>query len=192
MLFNFLRPFILWEGDSGGAGGGAGGDPPASDPPKKDPPASDPPKQDDPPGPVPYERFKQVNDQLQAQKAKLEALEAAQKAAAEKEAAEQGKWQELAEKREAELKEERLKRTRLEVASKKGIPPDLAERLQGETAEDMAKDAEALLQFLKPKEGPGVPPAGKGGSPQPMDLAKMSPEEIRKAAKGKSINDLVE
>lgn len=190
MLFHFiLGPRILWEGDGSGGGGGTS-DPPRTDPPKTDPPASDPPKSD-PPGPVPYERFKEVNDQLKATNDRLAKLEADQKAAADKEAAEQGKWQELAEKRDAELKVERLARIRLEVATKKGIPVELAGRLTGETAEDMEKDAEALLQHLKPATGPGVPPAGKGQGSKPLDLSSMTPEQVRQASKGKAVVDLV-
>ena len=135
---------------------------------------------DQQPGPVPYERFKSVNDELKALKGTVEKMQAAQKAAADKEAADQGKWRELAEKRESELKAERQARTRLEVAAKKGIPSDLAARLQGETAEEMEKDADLLLQHLKPATGPGVPPAGRGGTPATVDVANMTAAEIRK------------
>lgn len=142
------------------------------------------------PGPVPYERFKEVNEQLKALQTQLAQLQEGEKKRKEKEAADQGQWQKLAEQKDAELKVEKLARLRLEVATKKGIPADLAGRLQGDTAEAMEKDADAMLQFVKPKEGPGVPPAGKGGSATPLDLSKMSAEEVRKAMKGKTIADV--
>jgi hypothetical protein len=131
---------------------------------------------------VPYDRFQQVVKERQDLEKRLEALEKAEKEKADKEAADQGKWKELAEKRELELKVERLRLTRLEVGAKKGIPVDLVGRLQGQTAEEIEKDAEALLAFLKPASGPGVPPAGKGSSPAPLDMSKMTPKEIREKA----------
>lgn len=134
----------------------------------------------DPPGPVPYDRFKQINDELKQARDQLAQAQAAQKQAQEKELKDKEQWKTLAEQREAELKAERLARTRLEVATRKGVPADLAGRLQGETAEEMEKDADALLQYLKPKSGPGVPPGSSGGSPAGLDLSTMSPEEIRK------------
>jgi len=143
------------------------------------------------PGPVPYERFRQVNDELKTVKEQLTQLQQAQRTAADQKLADEKKWEELARQREAELKAEKQARLRLEVASKKGLPVDLAGRLQGETAEDMEKDAEAILQFLKPASGPGVPPAGKGSSPAPLDFSKMSAAEIREKAKGKAVGELV-
>lgn len=40
---------------------------------------------------------------------------------------------------------------RLKVGTDKGLPPALAARLHGETEEDMAADADALLQEWRPK-----------------------------------------
>lgn len=161
----------------------AGGDPPKQDPPKSDPPKADPPKQDPPkqdlPGPVPYERFKEVNDGYNALKTRLEALEKKEKEAAEEALKKQGEWQKLAEQREAELKAERVERLRLDVALRKGLPVELAARLRGETADALEKDADALLPLLKPKS-PGVPPGGPGGKPAgALDLASMTPAQIR-------------
>lgn len=165
----------------------AGEDPPTSPP----APALAPPPPTELPGPVPYERFKEVNEQLKTLQAQMLKVEAEQKKAKEKELADTQQWKTLAEQREAELKAERLARLRLETAGKKGIPVDLVDRLRGETAEEMEADAESLLAFLKPKEGPGVPPPGSKGAPAVLDFSKMTPEEIRKAAKGKPINQLV-
>lgn len=155
------------------------------------PPAETPPAHPNgTPGPVPYERFKEVNEQLKTLQTQLAKFEAAQKKQAEQQATEQGKWQELAQQRENELKQERASRLRLEVAARKGVPVDLVDRLKGETVEELESDAAALLAFLKPKEGPGVPSPSKHSAPAKLDFSKMSPEEIRKAVKGKTLSDL--
>ncbi len=132
------------------------------------------------PGPVPYERFKQVNDALREMQERLAQVEEERKEAEERELKEKEDWKTLAEKREAELRMERLARLRLQVATMKGIPVAMADRLRGETEEELLKDADVLLPLLRPVEGPGVPPAGRGGQAQKFDLTTMSPEEIRK------------
>lgn len=81
---------------------------------------------------------------------------------------------------ETDLASERATRQRLEIASKKGLPADLAARLQGATAEELERDADALLAFVKPAEGPGVPPPSRGSEPAKLDITRMTPEEIRK------------
>jgi hypothetical protein len=167
------RNFFLFDTPTDGGQGGGQNPPPAPAP------AGDPPAGGQQPGPIPYERFKQVNDELSQLKNQMTQLQTAEQKRKEDEAKEQGKWKEIAEKNEADLKAERLNRTRLEVAAKKGIPVDLVGRLQGTTPEEIEKDADALLAFLKPAPGPGVPPAGKGGSQKPLDITKMSPKEIR-------------
>lgn len=52
---------------------------------------------------------------------------------------------------------------RLTVAAKQGIPPELADRLHGDTEEEMAADAEQLLAVVRPRSTSGVP-AGPRGS----------------------------
>lgn len=107
---------------------------------------------------------------------------------AEQKLIEEKKWQQLAEQRDVELKRERIERLRLEVAGAKGVPPALAGRLQGDDRAAMEKDADAILAALteaaKGARGPGVPPPPGGGHPTPVDLAKLSPEEIRKQTPG--------
>jgi hypothetical protein len=106
--------------------------------------------------------------------------DAADKAANEKRLTDEKKWEELATSKDNELKAERVSRLRLEVAMKKGLPPELAARLTGETQEQLEKDADALLPLLKARS-PGVPPGGGDGlPPKTFDLSKMTPEEIRK------------
>jgi hypothetical protein len=134
------------------------------------------------PGPVPYDRFREVNERARTLEAQIAKIEADRKAATEKAAAEQGQWQQLAEQRANELAAERLNNLRLKVASQKGIPPDLVDRLRGEDQTAMEKDADALLAFLKPATGPGVPPPSRNGQPARLDIESMTPEEIRKNA----------
>lgn len=136
------------------------------------------------PGPVPYERFKEVNDQFKALKSEWDKAQAAQKAAKDKELAEQQKWQKLYEEREAELKNERTANLKMKVALSKGLPSELIDRLRGDDEESLGKDADALLALIKPAaaespKGPGIPPS-RGSQPARLDLSKMTPEEIRK------------
>lgn len=188
----FGRHF-LFDADTGGAGGGgqqqtdgqqqAGGQ-------QSQQGSQTGGQQQQTPGPVPYERFKEVNDQLKTFQDQLAQLQAAQKLANEQKLADEKKWQELAEARAKEIDPLKLENLRLRVAMEKGLPTDLIDRLQGKTQEELAADADKLLQFVKPASGPGVPPAGRGGSPAPVDFSKMSPEEIRKAVKGKAIGEV--
>lgn len=61
------------------------------------------------------------------------------------------KAQERAERLDQELAAERSGRLRLEVATAKGLPPELAARLQGGTKEELEADADALISLL-PKQ----------------------------------------
>lgn len=155
-------------------------------PPENDggqPPAQQPGQQDDDgqqPGPVPYERFKAVNEKNKELETRLAKVEETEKKRQETQLAEQEKWKELAEKREQELQAERTERLRLQVATSKGLPVDLAGRLTGSTEQELSEDADRLLQFIKPASGPGVPPSGGPRQPARMNLADMSPDEIRK------------
>ena len=182
-----IKPYFLFNKD----GDGEGSPPPAT--PHADPPAPG----DTPPGTweeiFQHPRFKELNTRAKAAEGALAKIEADRKAADDEAAKKQGEWQKLAEQREAELKAERLTRLRLEVATKNGVPPELAGRLTGSTEEELTSDAKALLEYLKPpKSGPGVPPIStKGSSTKPLDFSKMSPAEIRKVTEGKSINQVV-
>lgn len=161
--------------------------PPPADP-KTDPPAGTPPNGDPAPGPVPYDRFKAVNDEkkkletdLAALKAQLQSQQESGKTELEKLTSDFGALK-------TQLEQEKQQRLRLEIASKKGVPVELAARLMGSTAEEMEADAERIRAYLKPAEGPGNPPPKKPGEGRTVgfDLAGKSPEEIRKAyAEGK-------
>jgi len=134
------------------------------------------------PGPVPYERFKEINDELRQAQETLKALTDAQATAEEEKLKEQQKFQQLYEKAQAELQTERTERMRMQVAVEAKIPLGMAGRLQGTTREEMLQDAKGLAAFLKPPTGPGNPPPPGGGNGTPLDIEAMSPEEIRKNA----------
>lgn len=125
------------------------------------------------PGPVPYTRFKEINDGYKALKAQLEQLAAERKKEDEDKLAEQQKWQELAQRREAELKSERLERLRLQAALAKGLPAELSSRLQGESEQDLLTDAEKLAQMLAQQvpPPPGVPP--RHGATPPTSITSQ-------------------
>lgn len=154
--------------------------PPAQPPSAPQTPPATPPN---PPGPVPYDRFKEVNDQLAELRRKDAEREAAAKAAHEKQLAEQNKWQELAQQREQELAAERLTNTRNRIAMAKGIPADLVDLLQGKDEAELTASADRLLAYIKPASGPGVPPPPRNPQPGGGDLSKMSAAQIRKAYK---------
>jgi predicted RNase H-like nuclease (RuvC/YqgF family) len=152
-------------------------DPPAQGQPQQQPPQSQPQEQH-----VPYARFKEVNDQLKALKDQIAALTGEKR---EKETAAKTLEDRLAalEKERADAAAENM---RLKVAGAKKLPPDLADRLRGATAQELEADADRLLSFLKPADGPGVPPPGGGGRAPKLDLGSMTPAQIRKArAEGK-------
>lgn len=129
---------------------------------------------------VPYERFKEVNDKFRTLEKQLAQIQAERDAEAEKKLAEQQKYEELANKYKAELETERLGRLRLEAVSKAGLPANMAARLQGGTLEELAQDAAALAEFMKPAT-PGVPPAGsRTPAPVVTDAQLRDPEWVRK------------
>ena len=62
-----------------------------------------------------------------------------------------------------------------EIAHAAGIPVELAERIQGSTDEEMAKDAELLAKFSKGGSGlPPFNPEGSGSSKDPLAAAYSS------------------
>lgn len=107
---------------------------------------------------------------LKAAQDELTALKAAQATAAQTALAEQGKYQELYEaeqKRAADLEKQaaalndriraqELAALRQRIANDKRLPLALADRLQGETAEEIAADADKLLEALPRPSAPSL------------------------------------
>ena len=141
-----------------------------------------------PPATVPYERFAEVNTKYRTLETQLADLTKQQRERDEAALKEQNKYKELYEQRENELKQERQERMRLTVATSKGLPVDLANRLTGETEAELQADADKLLAFLKPaapQTPPGVPPIRPGGGTGIDLLTETDPAKIREAMRKK-------
>lgn len=140
-----------------------------------------------------------ANQEAAATRKKLRTLETqladaekAKAAEAEKLAAEQGKFQELyeAEKRRAAETEARLHRMehdqqRRDAAQAAGIP-QLWQRLQGETAEELTADAVALAAMMQPAGPANGQPARTAATPPtpaPQGANGMTAEERRQKAR---------
>jgi polyribonucleotide nucleotidyltransferase len=146
-------------------------------------PAPQPPQSDDK-GPVPYERFAEVNRKMRELEAKLSEREQAEQLAREQALAEQSKYKELAEARERELAELRAQQLRDRIARKYKLPDEIAARLMGDDEEALEADAAKLAElFTKRAIVPGVPPGNPRGDGNTFDLSKMSPAEIREYRK---------
>lgn len=70
-----------------------------------------------------------------------------------------------------------LKRTviQMQTAAQYGLPAKLAERLRGETVEEMSQDAQELLELLTPAAPPSAHP--KAGAPAPRERPFDEAEE---------------
>ena len=120
--------------------------------------------------------------------ARLTEAEKAQAAAAEQQAAEQGRFQELYESEkktradlEARLRQIEYDGLRKDAAHAAGIP-QLWERLQGQTAEDLAEDARALAAMMQPVNGQPQRQATTPPTPQPQAAGKLTDDERRARA----------
>ena len=108
--------------------------------------------------------LKDANREAAERRKKLEAYE---KAEAEKAAAELSET----ERRKKQLEDTAAKLRAVEIANLKqrtaaaaGLPPELADRLQGETEDDLKADAAALVKLMPPKQpkaGPTNPAEGR-------------------------------
>jgi hypothetical protein len=148
--------------------------------------------QDSAPGPIPYERFKEVNDKLKALKAEQEKAAAAAAAAQRKQLEEQEKYKELYEAEiaareaaEAKAAAVQLAQLRNQIATEVGIPPALATRLQGTTAEELKADAAAILEAIPTPTAPNLN-AGAGRPTPPSNAPSI--DEIKETAARLGIN----
>ena len=123
--------------------------------------------------------------------ARLTEAEKAKADEAERQAKEQGKYQELFEAEKAKAAEAQAQLQRLQhdaarkdAAQAAGIP-QLWQRLQGETAEELAEDAKTLAAFVAPPPpAPNGQPARVGTPPTPQAQGKhgLTDEERRARA----------
>ena len=148
------------------------------------PPAGQQKPQGQQPGPVPYDRFKEVLEKAKTLEQRLAEIEAERQKAEEERLKKQEEWKTLAEKYEAELRKTQREKIALKIATEMHLPLALAERLRGETEEEMRADAQSLAELVKTPPAHGVPASGSGSSGAAApNLADMSPEEIREWAK---------
>jgi hypothetical protein len=126
---------------------------------------------------------------LRESEAKIAEAEKAKAEAAEQQAKEQGKFQELYEgekKRaadiEAKLRQMEHDQMKRDAAQAAGIP-QLWQRLQGGTLEELAEDAKALAAFVTPAGGQ---PQGRSATtqptPAPQGQDRLTDEERRQRA----------
>lgn len=130
-----------------------------------------------------HPRFKELNTRAQTAEQRIKEIETKEKEANDKALAEQNKWKELYENAQKDLSKEKVNNIRLKVASSKGLPVELVERLRGETEEELATDADGLLALMKIEpQSKGLAPARRTGSAASLDLlTETDPAKIREA-----------
>lgn len=138
--------------------------------------------------PVPYERFKEVNDAKLALEKELASSLAKfgdERAGLEKQI-EELKGQALASADQLKRAGEDLSAAegsllRVRVAVGNNLPLEFAERLKGSTEAELVADAKQVAALLKPAS-PGVPPPPPAAQPVTFDVRTMTPAQIREHA----------
>lgn len=128
-----------------------------------------------------------ITERLAKEKAKAESMAAKAREDAERKAAEeQGKFRELYEaaqqriaETEARLKAAEIASIKREVAARLNMPAKLAERLQGETAEDIEADAKDLMAALPKPAAPNINSGtGIGAAPTNGGMSEAEKREL--------------
>ena len=135
---------------------------------------------------IPKSRFDEVNNRLKALEADSTKAAKAAKDAETKRLEEEGKYKELFEKQQAELtaaqaeaRQASIKVMQRDVATKTNLPLALAERLRGETADEMEADAKNILAALPKPAAPNINASnGAGGAPAPGALDEAAKQRI--------------
>ncbi len=131
-----------------------------------------------------------LRDRLREAEGKLTAAEQAQAEAEAKRLAEQGEYKALYEKAQAEAQEKadrlaQMERDQLrrDAAQAAGIP-QLWQRLQGETAEELAEDAKTLAAMMQPAQPANGQTARTAtpATPQAQGVKGLTDEERRARA----------
>lgn len=130
-----------------------------------------------------------VTERLAKERQRSEAQTAKARADAERKAAEeQGEWKKLAEQYRTEAaqaaeeaKHARLAVTRRDIAARLNVPVALADRLRGDTPEEIEADAKQLIASL-PKSGTPTANAGNGAKQPGAGDARNMNAFIRAAA----------
>ncbi len=134
--------------------------------------------------------IKRLRRESQEKGRRITAAEKAQEDAARKAAEEQGQFKELYEKAqaqaaklEADLKAQQIALLRQQVATAKKLPQPLADRLRGETLDELNADADELLQAL-----PRPAAASLNGGERGLAGGGLSTEDARQIAGRFNIN----
>lgn len=142
--------------------------------------------------------FRKAEKEWKREQKELEQLRAEREERKKADMTEAERYKQEAEALKAELAREKAGRMRLQVAAEYSLPEALANRLVGETIEDMKADAEQLAKLLpKPKkENPSLNPTdigdGKKGETDAQKRARIynkgadlfDPESIRQKGGG--------
>lgn len=164
---------------------------PTQDPPVE-PVKQDPPIADADPFPKSWDeifkhpRFKELNDKAKSASAELERIKAEEKTKQDEALKEQNKWRELYDGSQVELSKEKVNNLRLKIATSKGLPIELVDRLRGETEDDLNKDADSLMALVKAdgKDSKGLPRTRNQQSTSTIDFTtETDPVKIRAAVR---------
>lgn len=164
--------------------------------PEPEPTPTPTPTPDGPPGSwseiFKHPRFRELNDRAKAAEEALAKITSDQKKANDEALEKRAEYKTLWENSQTQLETERKLHLRLSVAMGAGLPAELAERLVGDTKEEMQADAATLQGLVKPVPGPGQAPPVKGQPTKAVDFSKMTPAEIRKFTEGKSVDEVLQ
>lgn len=128
-----------------------------------------------------------ITERLAKEKAKAESMATKAREDAERKAAEeQGKFRELYEaaqqriaETEARLKAAEIASIKREVAGKLNMPQALANRLQGETLEEIEADAKELMAALPKPAAPNINSGtGNGATPTGVGMSEADKKEL--------------
>jgi rRNA-processing protein FCF1 len=141
--------------------------------------------------------LKEANKEAASRRKRLEELESAETKKNEASMSELEKLQKRLQETEAKLTAKEKAETRRAVAEKVGIPAAFADRLKGETPEELEADAKALLEVLPKTQAPAKPQPGLVANPgangskeetRAQKLARLTGETIDPFGKGGGIN----
>ena len=107
-------------------------------------------------------KLRETEKQAKKDAKRLEQLEQEAQARADAEKTELQKAQDRAAKLEADLKTERLRVMKRDAAEKTKLPAAFADRLQGETPEELELDALKLLEAMPVQPAPKLEPTNPG------------------------------
>ena len=135
---------------------------------------------------IPKSRLDEVLAKLKSFESDKTKAEKAAKDAENASLAEQGKYKEIADRATAELaaaqqaaKAAEMRLLQRDVAAKTSLPLPLADRLRGETEEEMIADAKAIIAALPKPAAPNINAnSGAGGAPAPGALDDAEKKRI--------------